>query len=128
MDNIKLYSCSQQEMESLINTVNIFFDDICMSIGTAKCNIVAVSRGHLVDSDSVVFSSGDLIQSLSPKGVYKYLGIFEADSLEYQQMKTPLTKEYKRRIWKFLRTKLYSKHLIAAINSCAISLLHYLEG
>ena len=84
MDDIKLYGRSQHEIESLIHTVNIFFDDISMTIGAAKCNIVAVSRGHLVESDSVALSSGDLIQSLSPEGVYKYLGIFEADSLKHQ--------------------------------------------
>jgi len=59
-----------------------------MSIGTAKCNSVAVSRGHLVEADSVVLSAGDLIQSLSPKGVCKYLGVLEADSLKHQKMKT----------------------------------------
>jgi len=35
-----------------------------MSLGAAKCNIVAVSRGHLVDSDSVSLSSGDFILPL----------------------------------------------------------------
>ena len=43
-------------------------------------------------------------------------------------MKNILTKEYKRRVRKFLRSKLYSKHLISAINSCAISLLRYSGG
>ena len=82
MDDIKLYSHSQQEIEPLIHTVNIFFDDICMSIGAAKCNIVAVSKGHLVESDSVVLSSGDVIQSLSPTSFYKYLGVLESDSFK----------------------------------------------
>lgn len=68
MIRIKLCSRSKPEIESLIHSVNIFFDDICMSIGAAKCNIVAVSRGHLVDSDSVSLSSGDLIHYLSPIG------------------------------------------------------------
>lgn len=70
----------------------------CLVIGTAKCNIVAVSRDHLVEADSVVLSSGDLIQSLSPNGVYKYLGILEADFLKPQEMKTLLTKEHKRHV------------------------------
>jgi len=122
MDDIKLYSHSKHEIESLIHTVNIFFDDIRMSLGVAKCNIVAVSRGHLVDSDSVSLSCGDLIHYLSPVGVYKYLGILESDSFKQHQMKTLLTKEYKRRVQKFLRTNLYSKYLITAINTCAVSI------
>ena len=71
MDDIKLYGRSQQEIESLIHAVNIFFDDIRMSIGAAKCNIVSVHRGHLVESDSVVLSSGDIIHPLSPEGFNK---------------------------------------------------------
>ena len=122
-----LYGCSQQEIESLIHTVNIF-DDICMSIGTAKCNIVSVHRGHLVELDNVFLSSGDIIHALSPEGFYKYLGILEADSFKHQQVKIFLTKEYKRHIRKFLRTTLYSRNLITTINSCATSLLRYSGG
>ena len=126
-DDIKLYSRSQQKIESLIRkTVNIFFDDIRMSIGAAKCNIVSVHRGHLVESDSTVLC--DIIHPLSSEGFYKYLGIFEADSFKHQQMKILLTKEYKRHFRKFLRTTLYSRNLITAINSCATSLLRYSGG
>jgi len=82
----------------LIHTVTIFFDDIRMMIGAANCNTVAMPRSHIVESDSVVLSSGDLIQSLSPERFYKYLGMLEADSLKHQEMKSLLTKEYKRRV------------------------------
>ena len=71
MDDIKLYGRSQQEIESLIRTVNIFFDDIHVSIGATKCNITSVHRGHLVESNSVVLSSGDIIHPLSPEGFNK---------------------------------------------------------
>ena len=75
MDDVKLYGKSQQEIESLVHTVNIFFDGICMQIGVNKCNIVAMARGHLIQSDGIVLSSGDLIQSLFPVDVHKYLGV-----------------------------------------------------
>jgi len=41
MDDFKLYGRSKQEIESLVHTVNIFFDDICMQIGANKCNVVS---------------------------------------------------------------------------------------
>jgi len=75
MDDVKLYGRSKQEIESLVHTVNIFFDDICMQIGANKCNVVSMNRGRLTHSDRVMLSSGDLIQSLSPDDVYKYLGV-----------------------------------------------------
>jgi len=43
-------------------------------------------------------------------------------------MKSLLTKEYKRRVRKFLRTNLFSRNFISAINSCATSLLRYSGG
>ena len=128
MDDVKLYGCSQQEIESLVHTVNIFFDDICMELGASKCNIVVISRGRLVQSDGIVLSSGELIHYLSSAGVYKYLGVIEADSIKHQQMKCMLSKEYKRRVRKLLCTKLYSRNLISAINTCAVSLLRYSGG
>ena len=69
-----------------------------MDIGTAKCAVVAVSCGHLVDTEEISLPSGDCIQQLEPGGVYKYLGIIEADTLKHQQMKAILSKEYKRRV------------------------------
>jgi len=47
-----------------------------MSFGAVKCNVVAVHRGHLAESKDVVLASGELVNSLSLVGFYKYLGIF----------------------------------------------------
>ena len=84
--------------------------------------------GCLTDSDGVMLSSGDLIQSLSPVDVYKYLGVLEADNIKHNLMKDMLTKEYKRCVRKLLCTKLYSRNVISAINVCAVSLLRYSGG
>ena len=99
-----------------------------MQIGANKCNVVSMNRGRLTHSDGVMLSSGDLIQSLSPVDVYKYLGVLEADNIKHNLMKDMLTKEYKRRVRKLLRTKLYSRNVISAINVCAVSLLRYSGG
>ena len=48
---------------------------------SAKCSIVAVSQGQLVDTENVPLPSGDSIQQLEVGKAYKYLGILEADSL-----------------------------------------------
>ena len=36
MDDLKLYGRSQAEIESLVHTSNLYFNDICMDIGAAK--------------------------------------------------------------------------------------------
>jgi len=109
MDDLKVYGRSQAEIESLVHTANIYFDDICMDISATKCSVVAVLRGHLAEADDISLSSGDLIAHLSPAGTYKYLGILEADNFKHQQMKDLLSKEYKRRVRKFLHTQLFSR-------------------
>jgi len=55
MDDVKLYNHSKHEIESLIYTVNVFFEDICMGIGTSKCNAVSISKGKVIDSENVPF-------------------------------------------------------------------------
>ena len=79
IDDKKLFGKSRQEIESLIYTTNVFFEDICMDIDTAKCSIVTVSRGQLVDTGNVPLPSGDSIQQLEVGEAYKYLRILEAD-------------------------------------------------
>ena len=55
-----------------------------MQIGVDKCNIVAMARGHLIQSVGIL-SSGDLIQSLSPV-------MFESTWSKYYQ--TPTNEEH----------------------------------
>ena len=59
MDDLKLYGHSQAEIESLVHTSNIYFNDICMDIGAAKCSVVAVLKGHLAEANDIGLSSGD---------------------------------------------------------------------
>jgi len=84
MDDVKLYSRSKREIESLVYTLSIFFKDICMDIGTSKCNGVAVSKDKVVDSGNISLPSGEVINQLLPSEVYKYLGILECDTVKNQ--------------------------------------------
>jgi len=42
MDGIKLFGKSSQEIESLVYATNIFFEDICMDIGTQMTSIIII--------------------------------------------------------------------------------------
>ena len=39
LDDLKLYGRNRQEIESLLNSVRIFSDDVCMEFGFDKCVI-----------------------------------------------------------------------------------------
>ena len=66
MDDLKLYGHSQADVESLVHAANIYFDDVCMEIGAAKCSVVAMLKGHLAEAKDLTLYSGDLITHLSP--------------------------------------------------------------
>ena len=65
------------------------------------------------------------IRTLEEKEAYKYLGIFEVDTIKQVEMKDKIQKEYLRRIRKLLETKLSNRNLIKGINTWAISLVTY---
>ena len=60
MDGVKLYSHSKREIESLIFTISIFSRDICMDIGTSKCNVISILKGQLVDLGDISLPSGEV--------------------------------------------------------------------
>jgi len=49
LDVLKLYSKSEQDMFTLVNTVRIFSDDIRMNFGLSKCATICVKRGRLTN-------------------------------------------------------------------------------
>ena len=63
--------------------------------------------------------------TLGEKEIYKYLGIFEADTLKQVEMKEKIKKEYLRITRKLLETKLCSRNFIKGINTWAVHLVRY---
>lgn len=45
--DLKLYGRNRQEIESLVNSVRIFSDDICMEFGFDKCTSLSIHRGKI---------------------------------------------------------------------------------
>ena len=65
------------------------------------------------------------IRTFGEKETYKYLGIFEADTVKQVEMKDKIQKEYPWRTKKLLETKLSSRNLIKRINTWAVPLVRY---
>ena len=58
---------------------------------------------------------------------YKYLGVLETDQIKHDQMNKVKT-EYLRRVRRVLQSKLNGGNTIGAINTWAVSLVHYTAG
>jgi hypothetical protein len=75
MDDLKLISKSEEELQKQIQTVKTFNDDIHMEFGLEKYAMIAFKRGKLVHSQNSVIDINREIQELEQGKTYKYFGI-----------------------------------------------------
>ena len=105
MDDLKLFANNVDQIDSLVNTVRIFSEDIKMEFGLSKCGVLIMKRGKVVESDGLCLPDGTMMRNIE-EGGYKYLGILEADGIKHDEMKEQLKKEYIRRVRNVLKSKL----------------------
>ena len=53
MDDLKLYAKSERELDSLIQTVMIFSDDVGMVFGLDKCAVLVLQREKMVQTEEI---------------------------------------------------------------------------
>ena len=124
MGDLKLYSRTEEEIKSLLNTVDIFSADIGMSFGIiGKCAHIGIRRGNVYESDGVKLPSWDVIRSLSYGETYKYLGVMESCNIDHGLVREKVASEYKHRLKLILSSQLCYK--FRAINTFALYVLRY---
>jgi len=124
MDDIKLFAKSKDQLESLIGITHSFSVSIGMKFGFQKCASAILHRGRLTSSSGFQLPEG-FIQGLSSAELYKYLGIYEAGSVDYPRMKNLVQSEYLRRVRKILSSSLCGRFKVQAINEFAVPVLRY---
>ena len=127
MDDLKLFGKSDDQIDSLIQTVFTFSEDIGMEFGLKKCGVVILKKGKLVKFDGIHLPNQEIMKEVDENG-YTYLGILELDEIKEHEMKIKVTAEYKRRLRLILKSKLNGKNKIHAINTWAVALLRYGAG
>ena len=82
MDDIKLFVKNEKELETLIQAVRIYSQDIRIEFGIEKCSMVVMksSKRHL--TDGMKLPNHDKIKMLGEKKMFKYLSILEADTIK----------------------------------------------
>ena len=119
MDDIKLFAKNEKELETLIQTVRIYSQDIKMEFGIEKCTMLVMKSDKQHTMEGVELPNQIVIRTLREKESYKSLGILEADTIKQVEMKEKIKKEYLRRTRKLLETKL------KGINTWAVPLVRY---
>ena len=79
MDDLKLFVKNEDQIDSLVNTVKIFSEDIKMEFGLPKCGVLIMKRGKVVKSNGISMSDENMMKNIE-EGGYKYLGILETDA------------------------------------------------
>ena len=125
MDDIKLFSKNEKELETLIHTIRIYSQDIGMEFGIERCALLVMKSGKRHLTDAIELPNQDKIRTLAENETYKYLGILEVDTIKQVEMKNKIQKEYLRRTRKLLETKLNSRNLTKGINTWAVPLVRY---
>ena len=127
MDDLKLYGAWEDQLDSLIQVVRIFSQDIKMSFGLGKCAFLELRRGRQVGSSSIDLPDEQLIREVEEEG-YKYLGISQLGQILNTQMKGRITSEYIRTVKKLCRSKLNGGNLIRGVNAWAVGVVRYKPG
>ena len=86
MDDLKLYSQSEKWLDSLVQAVRIFSEDVGMGFGIEKCAMLVLEKGKIVKSVAIELTDGKVIKLLQEGESYKHLGILEADEFLEEKM------------------------------------------
>ena len=127
MDDLKLFAKSKNQIDSLVQTVHIFSEDIGMQFGIKKCGVLIMERGKVIRTDGIRLPDGQHMKDIDETG-YTYLGILETDKIKEKEMKEKFSKEYLRRLRLILRSKLNGRNKIMAVNTWAVSVMRYGAG
>ena len=73
MDDLKLFGKSEDQIDLLAQTVQLFSEDIGMEFGLKKCGLLLMKRGKKVRFDGITLLDGQIMREIEEEG-YKYLG------------------------------------------------------
>ena len=118
-------------MDSLIQTVRIFSDDVGMVFGLGKCAVLVLKRGKMVRTEGIELPDGKRMREVNLDG-YKYLGVLQLDSIMNREMKEKVKSKCKsqkfRRVKELLRSQLNGGNVIAGMNAWAVGIIRYGAG
>ena len=88
IDDIKLFSKNEKELETLIHAVRIYSQDIGMEFGIEKCAMLVMKSGKRHITDGIELPNQDKIRTLAENEINKHLDILEADTIKQVEMKS----------------------------------------
>ena len=116
MDDLKLYGKNSSQIDSLLQTVWSYSEDIGMKFGIDKCAILQLERGRLVMSEGIELTDGERMKEVYQEG-HKYLGVLQLDKTMNKEMNENIGNEYIRRVKLICKRNLNAGNLISGLNA-----------
>ena len=86
MDDLKLFSKSEEQMDTLVRTVHVFNTDIGMEFVMKKRGIITIKRGKVVKREGIKPPNCGVMKEIEKEG-YTYLDTIESDKIKEDKMK-----------------------------------------
>ena len=93
----KLFAKSKKQIDSLVQTVHIFSENIGMQLEIKTCGVLIMDRGKDIKTDDIRLPDGQDMKDIDETG-NTYLGILETDKIKEKEMKRKFSKEYLQRL------------------------------
>ena len=74
MADLKIFGKSNEQLDSLVQTVHTSGKDIGIEFGIKKCNILVLKKTKVLDSDGIELLDGQITKDIE-ENVYKYIGV-----------------------------------------------------
>ena len=92
MNDIKNFAKNEKQLETMVQTIRIYSQDIGMEFGIEKCAMLVIKRGEKKLMNGIQLPNQDTIKSVDENESNKYLGILEADNIKQAEMKGKVKK------------------------------------
>ena len=122
MDDLKLFTKNESQIDSLVQTVCL----CCKDIGIWNLVLQSVLWKRR-ESRGINLPTGDSISYPEESG-YKYLGVLKLDSILDGKMKEVVKDSYMSRLKLLLKSKLNCRNLIMSINMWDVAVVRYNVG
>ena len=87
LDDIKLFTKNEKELETLTHAVRIYSQDIGIEFGIEKCAMLIMENGKRHMTKGIELPNEEKIRNIGEKEIYKYLGNLEADTIKQVEKK-----------------------------------------
>ena len=68
MDDLKRFSKSEEQMDTLVRTVYIFSTDIAMEFGMKKCGILTIKKRRVVRCEGIKLPNSGVMKEVEKEG------------------------------------------------------------